>query len=162
MTKLISKAPISQRELLVYRAELRGAIFRQLHHRLEAIRGEPHKFTQKDLAVRIHADPAVVSRRLAGENDMQLETLCDMARGLECRIEVQLTPLGVIEEENQFPAFKFYDLEGGRWEPKRFESEKVEVKRIEPPVNPNPEDDKPTPFDPEQPPVRTEMSHARS
>lgn len=84
--------PISKRELLNYRAELKNQIFRQIRvvfHRLCT----QSNVTQKDLAKRLGVDEALISRRLRGQNDMRIETFSDLARGLECRIDVRLTPL---------------------------------------------------------------------
>jgi transcriptional regulator with XRE-family HTH domain len=52
-----------------------------------------HGVTQKTLARRIGIDEGQLSRRLRGHYDLRLETLSDLARGLECRIDVKLTPL---------------------------------------------------------------------
>jgi len=38
-------------------------------------------------------DEGQLSRRLRGDYDLRLETLSDLARGLECRMDVKLTPL---------------------------------------------------------------------
>jgi transcriptional regulator with XRE-family HTH domain len=83
--------PISKRELLAYQADLKGSIFRQIRqifHRMKQ-----HGVTQKTLARRIGIDEGQLSRRLRGDYDLRLETLSDLSRGLECRIDVKLTPL---------------------------------------------------------------------
>jgi len=83
--------PISKLELLAYQADLKGSIFRQIRqifHRMKQ-----HGVTQKTLARRIGIDEGQLSRRLRGDYDLRLETLSDLARGLECRIDVKLTPL---------------------------------------------------------------------
>jgi transcriptional regulator with XRE-family HTH domain len=83
--------PISKRELLAYQADVKGTIFRQIRqifHRMKQ-----HGVTQKTLARRIGMDEGQLSRRLRGDYDLRLETLSDLARGLECRIDVKLTPL---------------------------------------------------------------------
>jgi len=83
--------PISNRELLAYQADLKGSIFRQIRrifHRMKQ-----HGVTQKTLARRIGMDEGQLSRRLRGDYDLRLETLSDLARGLECRMDVKLTPL---------------------------------------------------------------------
>jgi len=82
---------ISQRELLAYRADVKGSIFRQIRERFARLKESG--FTQKNLGTRIAMDEGQLSRRLRGDYDLQLETLSDLARGLECRIDVKLTPL---------------------------------------------------------------------
>ena len=41
-------------------------------------------------------DEGQLSRRLRGDYDLKLETLSDLARGLECRIDVKLIPLNEV------------------------------------------------------------------
>jgi transcriptional regulator with XRE-family HTH domain len=84
-------SPIPKRELLAYQADVKGSIFRQIRQVLARMKDQG--FTQKDLATRISMDEGQLSRRLRGDYDLQLETLSDLARGLDCRIEVRLTPL---------------------------------------------------------------------
>jgi transcriptional regulator with XRE-family HTH domain len=91
--------PISKRELLDYRAEVKNEIFRQIRkmfHRLKQT-----GFTQKDLATKLGVDEGLLSRRMRGENDMRLETFSDLARGLDCRIDVRLTPLSEVVALNK-------------------------------------------------------------
>src|SRR5262249_52313119 len=83
--------PISKRELLAYRADIKGSIFRQI--RFVFSRLKEKGFTQKDWAARIDMDEGQLSRRIRGDYDLQLETFSDLARGLDCRIDVRLTPL---------------------------------------------------------------------
>ena len=83
--------PISKRELLAYRADIKGSIFRQIRHVFAQLKEAG--FTQKDLATKIDMDEGQLSRRLRGDYDLQLETFSDLARGLDCRIDVRLTPL---------------------------------------------------------------------
>lgn len=82
---------ISKRELLAYRADVKGSIFRQIRQIFN--RAKEQGFTQKHLAARIDMDAGQLSRRLRGDYDLKLETLSDLARGLECRIDVKLIPL---------------------------------------------------------------------
>jgi transcriptional regulator with XRE-family HTH domain len=83
--------PIAKRELLAYQADVKGAIFRQIRQIFARLK--EGGFTQKDWATRIDMNEGQLSRRLRGDYDLQLETLSDLARGLECRIDVKLTPL---------------------------------------------------------------------
>jgi transcriptional regulator with XRE-family HTH domain len=89
----VSKAvtPIPKRELLAYQADVKGAIFRQIRETFARLRQSG--FTQKDLAIKIGMNEGQLSRRLRGDYDLRLETLSDLARGLDCRIDVKLTPL---------------------------------------------------------------------
>jgi transcriptional regulator with XRE-family HTH domain len=91
--------PIPKRELLNYRAEIKNEIFRQIRkmfHRLKQT-----GFTQKDLATKLGIDEGMLSRRMRGENDMRLETFSDLARGLDCRIDVRLTSLTEVVSLNK-------------------------------------------------------------
>jgi transcriptional regulator with XRE-family HTH domain len=83
--------PISKRELLAYQADIKGSIFRQIREMLA--RRKDQGFTQKELATKIGMDAGQLSRRLRGDYDLKLETLSDLARGLDCRIDVKLTPI---------------------------------------------------------------------
>jgi transcriptional regulator with XRE-family HTH domain len=83
--------PISKRELLAYQADIKGSIFRQIREMLA--RRKDQGFTQKELATKIGMDAGQLSRRLRGDYDSKLETLSDLARGLDCRIDVKLTPI---------------------------------------------------------------------
>jgi len=83
--------PIPRRELLAYQADVKGSIFRQIRQRFARLK--ECGFTQKDLADLINMDRGQLSRRLRGDYDLKLETLSDLARGLDCRIDVRLTPL---------------------------------------------------------------------
>jgi transcriptional regulator with XRE-family HTH domain len=85
---------ISERELLDYQAYLKMEIFRQIRQRFAQLKKQG--FTQKDLALKIGMDEGQLSRRLRGEFDLRLETLSDLARGLECRIDVKVTPISEV------------------------------------------------------------------
>jgi len=83
--------PISKRELLAYQADIKGAIFRQIRETFSRLKQTG--FTQKDLAIKIGMNEGQLSRRLRGDYDLRLETLSDLARGLDCRIHVVLMPI---------------------------------------------------------------------
>jgi transcriptional regulator with XRE-family HTH domain len=83
--------PISSRELLAYQADVKGAIFRQIRETFSRLKQTG--FTQKDLAFKIGMNEGQLSRRLRGDYDLRLETLSDLARGLDCRIDVKLAPI---------------------------------------------------------------------
>jgi hypothetical protein len=84
-------AKIATRELLAYRAELKGQIFRQIHKRLALLKSQG--LTQKALAERLGMNEGQLSRCLKGLHDLRLETLSDLARALGCRIRATLAPL---------------------------------------------------------------------
>ncbi|HEV7601763.1 MAG TPA: helix-turn-helix transcriptional regulator [Bradyrhizobium sp.] len=94
----VAVKPISKRELLAYQADVKGSIFRQIREVLA--RFKERGFTQKELADKIGMDPGQLSRRLRGDYDLQLETLSDLARGLDCRIDVKLTSINQVLNAN--------------------------------------------------------------
>jgi transcriptional regulator with XRE-family HTH domain len=83
--------PILKRELLAYQVDVKGAIFRQIRETFARLK--QNGFTQKHLAIKIGMNEGQLSRRMRGDYDLRLETLSDLARGLDCRIDVKLTPL---------------------------------------------------------------------
>jgi transcriptional regulator with XRE-family HTH domain len=85
--------PIPARELMAYRAEVKGDIFRQIHARLRHLKAAG--FTQKQFAQRLGMNEGQLSRVLKGETDLRLETLSDLARGLGCRIVANLNQLNL-------------------------------------------------------------------
>ena len=84
-------AVIAEREFFAYQADLRGQIFRQIHRAFRSLK--TRGFTQRKYAKRMRMDPAQLSRIMKGDNDLRLETLSDLARALEYRIEVRLIPI---------------------------------------------------------------------
>ena len=98
----ISIIPISRRELLAYRADVKGSIFRQIRELFSRLK--EFGFTQKQFAQKIDMDEGQLSRRLRGDYDLQLETLSDLARGLDCRIEVRLVLLASNAAHSVTPA----------------------------------------------------------
>ena len=90
----IPRTQLAEQELCDYRAEVKGEIFRAIRSRVHDLK--KFGFTQKDLALRLDMDPAQLCRQLKGEDDLRLESLSDLARGLECRLDVSLTPLDLV------------------------------------------------------------------
>jgi len=103
-TDVLKADPIPERELLDYSAEVKASLFRQIWKRFRFLE-KTLGFSQQHLAQRLGVGKAVISRRLHGENDMRLETLSDLARGLDCRIDVLLRPFEEIEiaDLHKFP-----------------------------------------------------------
>lgn len=83
--------PISERELLAFRAEFRNNLFRQIHRRMRGLKATG--LTQRRIATRLGMDPGQLSKVLNGEKDIRLETLSDLARALGCRISTSLSPI---------------------------------------------------------------------
>lgn len=83
---------IPTEELLAYRADLEGSIFRQIRHQIAILR-ESGSLTQRELATRIGMDQGHLSRILRGERVLKLSALSDLARGIGYRIDVTLTPI---------------------------------------------------------------------
>jgi transcriptional regulator with XRE-family HTH domain len=100
---------IPAKELLAYRVELRGDLFRQIHRKLNALKASG--FTQAKLAARLGMEQSQLSRLLRGETDIRLETLSDLARGLGCRVRPVLDPL-----EDALSKPKSFEIGGGRIE----------------------------------------------
>jgi hypothetical protein len=57
--------------------------------------------TQKTIAQKTGKQEAVVSRCLAGQENMTLRTMHDLARGMDCRLDIELTPLAKIVPANR-------------------------------------------------------------
>lgn len=96
----IDVTPIPKRELRAYSEEVKFELYRQLRKRFHELK--TRGFDQQHLAKRLGVNKSLVSRRLRGENDMGIETLSDLARGLECRIDVRLLPF------DQIPATRWH------------------------------------------------------
>jgi transcriptional regulator with XRE-family HTH domain len=113
-------APIPKRELLEYQADVKSSIFRQIRERFARLKQEG--FTQKDLATKIGMNEGQLSRRLRGDYDLRLETLSDLARGLDCSIDVRLAPiLRVSSLTTDQRVFATVDQCTAFWEPTRWE-----------------------------------------
>jgi transcriptional regulator with XRE-family HTH domain len=56
---------------------------------------------QDDVARRIGKDPATISRCLRGRRDMDLRTMHDLARGMGCRLRVELDSLDEVTPRNR-------------------------------------------------------------
>lgn len=94
---IIPTTVIPKRELAAYRADAKGSIFAQIRERFSRLKNIG--FTQKEFGYRIDMDEGQLSRLLRGHADLRLETLSDLARGLECRIDIQLTTLESADAE---------------------------------------------------------------
>jgi transcriptional regulator with XRE-family HTH domain len=88
---VVQEKKIPEEELMAYRAELRGDLFRQIHRKLREMKAKG--FTQYRMAVRLGIEPSQLSRVLRGDTDIRLETLSDLARALGCRVRSTLAPL---------------------------------------------------------------------
>ena len=59
------------------------------------------KLKQEDIALRLGKDPATISRCLRGQRDMNLRTMHDLARGMNCRLQIEVTPLDQLSPVNR-------------------------------------------------------------
>lgn len=92
-------APLSEEAKATYRTRLRFSLFRKLRA-LYRQRKQAWGLTQRDLAARLNTDPAVISRRLKGEENVTLDWVCDFARAMDARVDVKITPLSEVERPN--------------------------------------------------------------
>jgi transcriptional regulator with XRE-family HTH domain len=95
LTDLNSRPPFSEEELLAYRLRLKSGLFRQLRALFRRRKAE-EGLTQKELARRLNTDEALISKRLRGETNLTVDTLCDLARGMGARIDFKVTPLSEV------------------------------------------------------------------
>ena len=68
----------------------------QLQHAFRA-----SKLTQKSIADRLGKRPEVVSRCLAGQKNMTIRTMHDLARAMDCRLEIVVRPLSEVTPTNR-------------------------------------------------------------
>ncbi len=66
-------------------------------------------FNQKILAGRIGKEASFVSRCLSGQQNMTTRTIHDLARGMDCRLDVVFTPLRTLKPVNR-------PLASGSWQ----------------------------------------------
>jgi transcriptional regulator with XRE-family HTH domain len=57
--------------------------------------------TQKTIAKRLGKRPEVISRCLAGQQNMTIRTMHDLARAMDCRLDIVVTPLRGIRSSNR-------------------------------------------------------------
>lgn len=57
--------------------------------------------TQKNIAARLKRQPAVISRWLSGQENMTVRTMHDLARAMDCRLEINLVPLDQVRPSNR-------------------------------------------------------------
>jgi transcriptional regulator with XRE-family HTH domain len=60
-----------------------------------------HGIPEKEIAVRLGKDPATISRCLKGRSNMTLRTMHELARGMNCRLRVELDYLPEIVPVNR-------------------------------------------------------------
>jgi transcriptional regulator with XRE-family HTH domain len=59
------------------------------------------KLKQEDVARCLGKDPATISRCLRGQRDMSLRTMHDLARGMNCRLRIEVDQLEDISPANR-------------------------------------------------------------
>lgn len=69
----------------------------QLAHRGSAGAGE---ISQKEIAERLGKKPSFVSRCLSGQQNMTIRTIHDLARAMDCRLEIAFRPLRSVRRSN--------------------------------------------------------------
>lgn len=84
--------PFKKEELEAYRARVKFGIFRGLRAFFRRRQNEAG-LTQKEVARLLGTDEALISKRLKGEANLTLDTLCDLARSMGARLDVKVTPL---------------------------------------------------------------------
>jgi len=82
-------------------------------------RKKTQNFSQKDLAERLGKKASFISRCLSGQQNMTIRTIHDIARAMECRLEVKFVPLESLAPANNQPY-------------RRPESDKVEERKAIP------------------------------
>jgi hypothetical protein len=61
-------------------------------------------FNQLELAAKLGRKPSFISRCLSGQQNMTIRTIHDLARGMDCRLEVTWRPLRSLTPANLQPA----------------------------------------------------------
>lgn len=80
---------LSEKEKNKFRVRFKGDVIRQLRGLFDRFARE-EKLTQKELAQRVNADEALISKRLKGEANLTMNTVSDMARAMGARPELRL------------------------------------------------------------------------
>ena len=73
-------------------------ILEKLQHRFREL---PEYTTWKEIGNRIGMAPAVVSRCISGQENMKIQTMHKLARGMGCRLHVDLEPLCDVRPSNR-------------------------------------------------------------
>lgn len=95
-------------ELLTYRAELKGEMFRALRKHFNE--GE---IGYGVVAERLGIQQWRVERMLKGEQNLRLDQLCDLARALDARFHVRLDTFAAIRDHNSQSAAVEPSQKGG-------------------------------------------------
>ena len=66
-------------------------------------RRKTHSLSQKVLAEKLGKKPSFISRCLSGQQNMTIRTIHDMARAMDCRLEVNFVPLESLRPSNDRP-----------------------------------------------------------
>jgi hypothetical protein len=61
------------------------------------------QLNQKKMGIRLGKKPSFVSRCLSGQKNMTIRTIHDLARAMNCRLEVTLRPLVSLKPVNKRP-----------------------------------------------------------
>jgi hypothetical protein len=73
------------------------------------------QLNQKKIGVRLGKKPSFVSRCLSGQKNMTIRTIHDLARAMDCRLEVTLRPLASLKPVNKRPPASGSPTTGGNY-----------------------------------------------
>lgn len=109
--------PFTDEEKEAYRLRFKHSLFRQIRALFK--RRKEQGLTQKGIALRLGIDEALVSKRLRGEANLTLASLCDLARAMDARLEPVVRPLEDVmliqpEDTKTQPVLGISEL-GGHW-----------------------------------------------
>jgi transcriptional regulator with XRE-family HTH domain len=66
-------------------------------------RHKTKNLSQKGLAERLGKKPSYISRCLSGQQNMTIRTIHDLARAMDCRLEISFRPLETLRPANNVP-----------------------------------------------------------
>jgi transcriptional regulator with XRE-family HTH domain len=70
------------------------------------VRKKTHNLSQKGLAEKLGKKPSFISRCLAGQQNMTIRTIHDIARAMGCRLQITFVPLETLTPSNFIPTPK--------------------------------------------------------
>ena len=84
--------PLSDEEKRTYRARFKQALFNQLRETFRRLQKE-EGLTQDEIARRLGVDKSLVCKRLSGDANLTLNTICDLTRAMGARLDAKITIL---------------------------------------------------------------------
>ncbi len=110
----MSQKPLDRARLEEQRAAFMQALVGTFQARFHVL-NKAGGLMQKDIAERLGKDPGYVSRMLAGQKNMTIQTAHDLARAMDSRLEMTLKPYEEMVPTDNRPhrgATSFDDLSG--------------------------------------------------